>query len=79
LANPALHGDFAGLPPTLIITAEYDPLRDESEDYAKKLAEAGVEVECLRYDGTIHGFVSMEAVIPKGKEALAKAAESLMK
>jgi acetyl esterase len=79
LVSPSLNEDFTGLPPALVITAEYDPLRDEGEDYAKKLAAAGVEVELVRYDGTIHGFVSMAVIIESGKAALEKAGDALKK
>ncbi|MGG1678092.1 alpha/beta hydrolase [Neobacillus sp. NRS-1170] len=79
LLSPILYEDFKDLPPALVITAEFDPLRDEGEEYAKKLGEAGVEVECVRYDGTIHGFVSMAAVIEQGKRALEKSGSTLKK
>lgn len=79
LVSPMLYKDFKGLPQAFVITAEYDPLRDEGEEYAIKLAEAGVEVETIRYNGTIHGFVSMAAVIDQGKEALEKEGSALRK
>lgn len=73
LRAPAHHG----LPPTLVITAGHDPLRDEGKLYADKLEAAGVPVTYRDYPGQIHGFMSMTGVIDEGRAAIKAAAADL--
>lgn len=77
--SPMKTRSFAGLPPALVISAEFDPLRDQGEIYAKRLAEAGVPSMAKRYDGMIHGFFSMAAVVEAAGEAIAFASDELAK
>ena len=66
-----------GVAPALVITAEYDPLRDEGEAYGARLEAAGVAVTVSRYDSMIHGFFSLGDLVPEGKAAVDEAAEAL--
>jgi acetyl esterase len=77
LASPLRAGDVSGLPPALVITAEFDPLRDEGEAYGRKLEAAGVPVTIHRYDGQIHGFVGLFPLVDAGRDALQEMAEAV--
>lgn len=77
LASPLRAAELAGLPPTTLISAEFDPLRDEGEALAQRLLQAGVACRWQRYAGMIHGFVSMAPFVERGAEALALAAADL--
>jgi acetyl esterase len=76
-ACPARAKSLAGLPPALVITAEFDPLRDEGESYAARLREEGVATVLKRYDGVTHGFFGMPSVVEKSRVAIAEASAAL--
>ena len=76
-ASPLLADDLSRLPPTLVMTAEYDPLRDEGEDYARALARAGVDARFVRYDGFIHGFFAHTRMIDATRAAMSDACAAL--
>jgi len=70
---------FADLAPAIIITAEYDPLLSDSEEYAERLRSAGVPVNYQQFDGMIHGFFTNMAVTPTSQIAIDYAAGELKK
>jgi acetyl esterase/lipase len=67
----------AGLPPAIIHTAEFDPMRDEGNAYARKLLAAGVTVEHVCHDGMIHNFHAMSAMLPQAKLILSQIGEQV--
>ncbi|MGC9268844.1 alpha/beta hydrolase [Acidiphilium sp.] len=76
-AAPIRAAHHENLPPALIITAGFDPLRDEGEDYATTLVKSGVPVTLRRFPGQIHGFITMGRVIPEATEAINEIANAM--
>jgi acetyl esterase len=75
--SPLRARELAGLAPALILTAEYDPLRDDGEAYARRLGQAGVPVTLRRYAGQIHGFIRMPALIDRANHAITEVAAAV--
>ena len=70
-ASPLLAASHAGLPPALVITAGFDPLRDEGRDYARALNADGVQANEVCFDQQIHGFITMGGLLDEANTALA--------
>jgi acetyl esterase len=67
--SPLRAPDVSGVAPTIVITAEYDPLRDQGEAYARRLQDAGVPTTAVRVDGVVHGFFGLHEFMPPAREA----------
>lgn len=74
---PLVAKDLSRLPPALIVVAEYDPLRDDGIAYAKRLRDAGSEVELADYAGMVHPFFSMGGAVDAGRRAMTQATAAL--
>ena len=78
-ASPLLHKDLSKLPPAFVLTAGFDPLRDEGQQYADALSKAGVPTQSVCFERQIHGFITMGRVIDEANTAVALCAAVLQK
>jgi acetyl esterase len=76
-ASPAHAPDLSGLPPAVVVTADHDPLRSEAEEYAARLADAGVPVRTTRYEGQLHSFMRLFGVVSDADRALDETARAM--
>ena len=77
--SPLLADDLSGLPPALVVTAEFDVLRDEGEAYARCMQAAGVKVQIMRCNGMVHGFLSTIGLIRRATQYFAQVADEIRK
>jgi len=75
--SPLLAEDLSGLAPACVVTAGFDPLRDEGEGYARRLEEAGVAVVRQRHEGMIHGFANSTGLLASARRAMEQVATAL--
>jgi acetyl esterase len=79
MASPLRAPDLSLLPSATVLTAQYDPLRDEGRAYAERLAEAGVATTQTNYPGVFHGFFGMSEQIPRARQAIEQVCAELRK
>lgn len=77
MASPFLAPDLSGLPSALVISGEFDILRDENEAYVNRLKEAGIPTKWTCYSGMIHGFMSMDGLLDRARDAIDEASAEL--